>query len=45
VIGGLLFATPTTLLFVPLVYTLLRRTPPVDMDRRIAEEAGEITPP
>ncbi len=42
VIGGLLFATPTTLLFVPIVYTLLRRKAPVDMDRRIAEEAGEI---
>lgn len=42
VIGGLLFATPTTLFFVPIIYTLLRKTAPVDMDRRIAEEAGEI---
>jgi multidrug efflux pump subunit AcrB len=42
VIGGLLFATPTTLFFVPIVYTLLRKNAPVDMDRRIAEEAGEI---
>ena len=41
VIGGLLFATPTTLFFVPIVYTLLRKDAPVDMDRRIAEEAGE----
>jgi multidrug efflux pump subunit AcrB len=45
VIGGLLFATPTTLFFVPIVYTLLRRKAPVDMDRRIAEEAGEIPRP
>jgi multidrug efflux pump subunit AcrB len=43
VIGGLLFATPTTLLFVPIIYTLLRKRAPVDMDRRIAEEAGELS--
>jgi hypothetical protein len=42
VIGGLLFATPTTLFFVPIIYTLLRKKAPLDMDRRIAEEAGEI---
>ena len=41
VIGGLLFATPTTLLFVPIMYSWLRRKPPVDLERRIAEEAGE----
>jgi multidrug efflux pump subunit AcrB len=41
VIGGLLLATPTTLLFVPIVYSWLRRKPPVDLDRQIAEEAGE----
>jgi multidrug efflux pump subunit AcrB len=45
VIGGLLFATPTTLFFVPIVYSLLRRKAPVDMDRQIAEEAGEIPRP
>src|SRR3984885_1910631 len=45
VIGGLLFATPTTLLFVPIIYTLLRKEAPVDMDRQIAEEAGEIPGP
>jgi multidrug efflux pump subunit AcrB len=45
VIGGLLFATPTTLFFVPIMYTLLRRSAPVDMDRQIAEEAGEIPGP
>jgi multidrug efflux pump subunit AcrB len=43
VIGGLLFATPTTLFFVPIIYTLLRKNAPVDMDRQIAEEAGEIS--
>ena len=41
VIGGLLFATPATLLFVPIMYSWLRRKPPVDRERRIAEEAGE----
>jgi multidrug efflux pump subunit AcrB len=45
VIGGLLFATPTTLLFVPIIYSLLRKRAPVDMDRQIAEEAGEIPKP
>ena len=42
VIGALLVATPTTLFFVPIIYSLLRRNAPVDMDRQIAEEAGEI---
>jgi len=42
VIGGLLLATPTTLFFVPIIYTLLRRKAPVNLDRQIAEEAGEI---
>src|SRR3984885_6327538 len=42
VIGGLLFATPTTLFFVPIVYTLLRRKAPLNLDRQIAEEAGEV---
>jgi multidrug efflux pump subunit AcrB len=41
VIGGLLLATPTTLLFVPIMYSWLRRTAPVDLERQIAEEAGE----
>jgi multidrug efflux pump subunit AcrB len=45
VIGGLLFATPTTLFFVPIIYTLLRRKAPLDMDRLIAEEAGEVPRP
>jgi multidrug efflux pump subunit AcrB len=45
VIGGLLFATPTTLFFVPIIYTVLRKKAPVDMDRQIAEEAGEVPKP
>jgi multidrug efflux pump subunit AcrB len=45
VIGGLLFATPTTLFFVPIIYSLLRKNAPVDMDRQIAEEAGEVPKP
>src|SRR5262249_44571603 len=44
VIGGLLMATPTTLLFVPIMYSWLRKNPPGDISRRIAEEAGETTP-
>jgi multidrug efflux pump subunit AcrB len=38
VIGGLVLATVTTLLVVPLVYSLLRHHPPVDYDRKFAEE-------
>ena len=38
VIGGLALATLTTLLIVPLVYSLLRRKPPVDFEARLAEE-------
>jgi len=38
VIGGLALATVTTLFIVPVVYSLLRRKPPVDYDVRIAEE-------
>ena len=44
VIGGLLLATPTTLLFVPIVYSLVRKNPPVNLDRQISEEAGELSP-
>jgi multidrug efflux pump subunit AcrB len=42
VIGGLIFATFSTLFFVPIVYSFLRRKPPVDQDRRIEEEEHEI---
>jgi multidrug efflux pump subunit AcrB len=38
VIGGLLMATITTLLIVPLVYCVLRGKPPVDYDRKLEEE-------
>jgi multidrug efflux pump subunit AcrB len=41
VIGGLLLATVTTLFIVPLVYSLLRTKPPVDHERKIAEEENE----
>jgi multidrug efflux pump subunit AcrB len=39
VIGGLLFATFSTLFFVPIVYSFLRKKPPVDQDVLIEEEA------
>ena len=42
VIGGLLMATVTTLFIVPIVYTYLRKSPPVDHDKRIEEEEREI---
>ncbi len=38
VIGGLILATATTLFIVPIVYSLLRKNPPVDFERRIEEE-------
>ena len=38
VIGGLLFATFSTLFFVPMVYTFLRTKPPINQDRQIEEE-------
>jgi multidrug efflux pump subunit AcrB len=37
VIGGLLFATVTTLFVVPIVFTYLRAHPPVDHQRRLEE--------
>ncbi len=39
VIGGLLLATMTTLFFVPVMYSLLRRKPPQPMDALLEEEA------
>jgi multidrug efflux pump subunit AcrB len=42
VIGDLLFATPTTLFFVPIMYSFLRKKPPLNLDTQIAREAGEI---
>jgi multidrug efflux pump subunit AcrB len=35
VIGGLMLATATTLIVVPVVYTYLRKKPPVDHERRL----------
>jgi multidrug efflux pump subunit AcrB len=37
VIGGLMFATVTTLIVVPIIYTYLRTKPPVDHERRLEE--------
>jgi multidrug efflux pump subunit AcrB len=37
VIGGLCFATVTTLFVVPIIYSYLRTTPPVDHERRLKE--------
>jgi multidrug efflux pump subunit AcrB len=42
VIGGLIFATFSTLFFVPIVYSFLRTKAPVDQDRRIEEEEHEL---
>jgi multidrug efflux pump subunit AcrB len=41
VIGGLLMATVTTLFVVPIVYSYLRKQPPIDHDRRIEDEERE----
>jgi multidrug efflux pump subunit AcrB len=41
VIGDLLLATPTTLFFVPIMYSWLRTKPPLNLDEEIAREAGE----
>jgi multidrug efflux pump subunit AcrB len=40
VIGGLMFATVTTLFVVPIIYTYLRTKPPVDHERRLIERSG-----
>jgi multidrug efflux pump subunit AcrB len=44
VIGGLLFATFSTLFFVPIVYSFLRKKPPVDQAQLIEEEAQHEQP-
>jgi multidrug efflux pump subunit AcrB len=41
VIGDLLLATLTTLFFVPIMYSWLRKKPPLNLDAQIAQEAGE----
>lgn len=42
VIGGLLGATVTTLFVVPIIYSYLRTTPPVNHARRLEEEERDI---
>ena len=45
VIGGLVFATVTTLFFVPIVYSLLRRAQPNRIELEPAARAGmDVTP-
>jgi multidrug efflux pump subunit AcrB len=44
VIGGLLLATVTTLFIVPIVYSYLRKQPPVDHDKLIEEEERDGMP-
>ena len=44
VIGGLLIATFSTLFVVPIIYTFLRKEPPIDYDKRIEEEEHEGEP-
>jgi multidrug efflux pump subunit AcrB len=41
VIGGLMFATITTLFVVPIIYSYLRKEPPVDHERRLEERERE----
>jgi hypothetical protein len=45
VIGGLMFATVTTLFIVPVIYTWMRSKPPIDHEQRLKErerEAGVV---
>jgi multidrug efflux pump subunit AcrB len=42
VIGGLMFATVTTLFVVPIIYTYLRKQPPVDYHQRLLEREREV---
>jgi len=46
VIGGLMFATVTTLFVVPIIYSYLRKRPPIDHERRLAEkeQQGSLEP-
>jgi multidrug efflux pump subunit AcrB len=46
VIGGLMFATVTTLFVVPIIYSYLRNKPPIDHERRLAEkeQQGSLEP-
>jgi multidrug efflux pump subunit AcrB len=42
VIGGLIFATVTTLFVVPIIYTYLRKQAPIDYQRRLLEREREV---
>jgi multidrug efflux pump subunit AcrB len=42
VIGGLMFATVTTLFVVPIIYSYLRTKSPIDYERRLQQEEEEI---
>jgi multidrug efflux pump subunit AcrB len=42
VIGGLMFATVTTLFVVPIIYSYLRTKPPVDYESRLKQEEEEV---
>ena len=44
VIGGLLLATVGTLFIVPVIYSLLKKNPPLDFDKEIDEEYSEGDP-
>ena len=44
VIGGLIFATMTTLVIVPVIYSRLRKKPPVDHVQRIRQEQATGRP-
>jgi multidrug efflux pump subunit AcrB len=44
VIGGLMLATVTTLIVVPIVYTYLRAKPPVDHERRLEQMNRRMQP-
>jgi multidrug efflux pump subunit AcrB len=45
VIGGLLLATVGTLFIVPVIYSLLKKSAPIDFDREIDMEYGPVTDP
>ena len=42
VIGGLMFATLSTLFVVPIIYSYLRTKPPVDYERQLEQEEEEV---
>ena len=42
VIGGLMFATVTTLFVVPIIYSYLRTKPPADYERQLEQEEEEV---